>query len=309
MNHTTFSHLDGPSWERMCRAAFVLKYGDRYQHMPASPGDYGIEGWTADGHAFQCYCPEKNYTQSELHDAVRDKITTDIPKLRRYEKEIKARIGDTRIHSWLFVTPVIPHNDIHKHARKKEAEAREWACSILDSNFSIFIQDAEHYATQFEESRRSQGAKLELGPRLPPTVVLPEAPEAFQLLVDRKNRVRLQSKANRPDFERSLKALNDTTERKFVECDIRLSAIERVSPQAYKQIVHVIGRYAEEMTELQFIWSDEPQKLIDRIKAELSERLSNEPKTTISVADAQHLADLMVSRWLAVCQLDFSESE
>ena len=63
------------------------------------------------------------------------------------------------------------------------------------------------------------------------------------------------------------------------------------------------------MTELQFAWSDEPQKLIDRIKAELSQRLADEPKTTISVADAQHLADLMVSRWLAVCQLDFSESE
>ncbi|WP_186093979.1 hypothetical protein [Burkholderia gladioli] len=135
--------------------------------MQASPGDFGIEGWTADGHAFQCYCPEKDYTQSELHDAVRDKITTDIPKLNRYAKEIKARIGDTKIHSWMFVTPVIPHNDIHKHARKKEAEARAWRCSILESNFSIFIQDAEHYATQFEESRRSQGGRLHLGPTLP----------------------------------------------------------------------------------------------------------------------------------------------
>lgn len=308
MNHTTLGHLDGQSWERMCRAAFVLKYGDRYQNMQASPGDFGIEGWTADGHAFQCYCPEKDYTQSELHDAVRDKITTDIPKLNRYAREIKARIGETKIHSWLFVTPVIPHNDIHKHARKKEAEARAWQCSILESNFSIFIQDAEHYATQFEESRRSQGARLHLGPTLPPAVVLPEAPEAFQRLVDRKNRVRLQSKTNRPDFERSLKALNDTTERKFVECDMHLSNIEKVSPLAYKQIVHVIGRYADEMTELQFTWADEPQKLIDRIKSELSERLANEPRTTMGVVDAQTLADLMISRWLAVCQLDFSES-
>jgi hypothetical protein len=81
--------------------------------MPPSPGDYGIEGWTADGHAFQCYCPEKDYTQDELYEALRRKITADIPKLQRNAKQIAARIGATRIRSWLFVTPVVPHNDIH----------------------------------------------------------------------------------------------------------------------------------------------------------------------------------------------------
>lgn len=285
----------------------MLKYGARYQHMPPSPGDFGIEGWTADGHAFQCYCPEKNYTQKELHTAVRDKITTDIPKLKLYEKEIAARIGDTRIHSWLFVTPVIPHNDIHEHARKKEGDARSWASPILTSDFRIYIQDAEHYAKEFESCRLSQGAKLQLGPPLSPELVLLQAPEAFQKLVDRKNRVRLQSKSTSPDFERVLRSLNDMTERKFVECDRQLSDIEKVSPQAYQQIVHVIGRYAEEMTELQYTWSDEPQKLIDRIKSELAERLAKDPKATMALVDAQRLADLMVSRWLAVCQLDFTE--
>lgn len=57
-----------------------------------SPGDYGIEGWTADGHVFQCYCPEKDDTQDELYEALRRKITADIPKLHRYAKQIAARI-------------------------------------------------------------------------------------------------------------------------------------------------------------------------------------------------------------------------
>jgi hypothetical protein len=276
--------------------------------MPASPGDYGIEGWTVNGHAFQCYCPEKDYTQDELYEALRRKITADIPKLQRYAKQIAARIGALKIHSWLFVTPVIPHNDIHAHARKKEKEARAWQCPILDDGFTILIQDAEHYAVEFEQYRRSQGVQLQLGPPLSPDTVLLAPPEKFQQLIDRKNRVRLQSRLGSPNFERDVLKMNEMTETKFVKCDRKLADIEKVSPQAFRQIVHVIGRYAEEMEEFQYTSTDDPHDLVERIKAELSERLVQDPATTIGVSDARHLADLMVSRWLAVCQLDFTEN-
>lgn len=70
MIQTDFGTFDGTSWERLCQLAFKLKYGPSYQRMPASPGDYGIEGWTTDGLAFQCYCPERHYTQDELYEAI-----------------------------------------------------------------------------------------------------------------------------------------------------------------------------------------------------------------------------------------------
>lgn len=308
MIHTMFGSFDGPSWERLCRAAFVLKYGDRFQRMPASPGDFGIEGWTTDGFAFQCYCPEKDYTQKELYDSVRDKITKDIPKLQQYEKEIAERIGPIKIRAWLLVTPNMPHNDIHKHARVKETLARGWNSPILATDFTILIQDAEHYVKQFEEHRAIEGTKLHVGPQLSPAAVLLDVPEEFQKLIDRKNRVRLKSRNDNPGFDDRLKSLNAATERKFIQCDRTLSDIEKVSPQAYQNVLNVIGHYAEEMEELQYTWPEDPQKLIDRIKADLSARLAQETRASIGVNDAQYLADLMVSRWLAVCQLDFLES-
>ena len=99
--------------------AFKLKFGSLYQRMPASPGDYGIEGWTTDGMAFQCYCPEKSYTQDELRVAIQSKITRDVPKLKLYQAQIASRIGATKIQKWLLVTPVFDHNNLHEHARKK----------------------------------------------------------------------------------------------------------------------------------------------------------------------------------------------
>ncbi|MFM0265078.1 hypothetical protein [Paraburkholderia sediminicola] len=252
--------------------------------------------------------PGKDYTQDELYEALRRKITADIPKLHRHSKQIAARIGATRIRSWLFVTPVVPHNDIHVHARRKEKEARGWECPILDDEFTIFIQDAEHYAVEFEQYRRTQGEHLSFGPPLSPETVLPAPPEKFQQLIDRKNRLRLHGRSNTPTFERDVVKMNEMTETKFIRCDRRLADIEKVSPQAFRQIVHVIGRYAEEMEEFQYTSTDEPHDLVERIKAELSDRLVKDPATTIGVSDARHLADLMVSRWLAVCQLDFTEN-
>ena len=307
MIQTDYGTFDGTSWERLCQNAFKLKFGSLYQRMPASPGDYGIEGWTIDGMAFQCYCPEKNYTQDELRSAIQSKITRDVSKLKLYQTQIASRIGDTKIQKWLLVTPVFEHNNLHEHARKKEIEAREWELSILHDDFTILIQDAGYYATEFEQCRRSEGLPLQLGPVVTAEDVLPQAPEEFEELIDRKNRVRLRDKAGLTSFETELQKFNTLTATKFLKCDEHLATIERTSPQAFQQIIRVIGHYAEEMQELQVAWVGEPNGLVEEVKTELGRRLEEDLKGTMGFSDARRLADLMVSRWLAVCQLDFTE--
>lgn len=307
MIQTDFGTFDGTSWERLCQMAFKLKFGSLYQKMPASPGDYGIEGWTTDGMAFQCYCPEKSYTQDELRVAIQSKITRDVPKLKLYQAQIASRIGATKIQRWLLVTPVFDHNNLHEHARKKESEARAWGLPILHNDFTVLIQDAGYYATEFEQCRRSEGHPLQMGPAVTAEDVLPRAPEEFEKLIDRKNRARLRDKSGSDSFEAELRKFNTLTESKFLKCDAHLATIERTSPQAFQQIIRVIGHYAEEMQELQVAWTGEPNGLVEEVKTELGRRLEEDLKGTMGFSDARRLADLMVSRWLAVCQLDFSE--
>lgn len=309
MIQTDYGSFDGTSWEHLCQLAFKLKYGTAYQHMPASPGDFGIEGWTTDGLGFQCYCPEKHYTQNELYEAIRDKITEDVGKLKLYETEIAERIGSTKIEKWLLVTPIVEHNKLHKHARKKEKDAREWGVSILTHDFSIYIQDAGFYATEFEQCKRNEGASLQLGRALYPAEVLTQAPEAYDQLIDRKNRVRLQSKLGSPAFEQALLKLNHITEDKFLRCDHHLATIERASPQAYYQIIRIIGHYADELEELKYTWAGEPNELVDEVKKQLCQRIESELAGRVTFSDANKIADLVVSRWLAVCQLDFADSD
>ena len=79
MFHTKFGAFNGDTWEDLCQLVLKRKHQNvGYQEMPASPGDYGIEGYTVTtGWAFQCYCPDKHYERTELYNKQRDKITED----------------------------------------------------------------------------------------------------------------------------------------------------------------------------------------------------------------------------------------
>lgn len=80
MFNTKFGSFNGSTWEDLCQLVFKRKYDAvGYQQMKASPGNFGIEGFTiGTGLAFQCYCPDKHYERAELYENIRDKITQDL---------------------------------------------------------------------------------------------------------------------------------------------------------------------------------------------------------------------------------------
>ncbi len=90
MIKTKYGIFDGDSWEEICQMCFKSKYYDEgYQYMPALPnGDFGIEGFTKSGKVFQCYCPDFDYDSKNLYEKQRDKITEDLNKLKKNEKEL-----------------------------------------------------------------------------------------------------------------------------------------------------------------------------------------------------------------------------
>ena len=69
MFKTKYGPFNGDSWEDLCQQIFKNKFeSEGYQEMKASPGDFGVEGFTKKtGVAFQCYCPDSLYTQDELY--------------------------------------------------------------------------------------------------------------------------------------------------------------------------------------------------------------------------------------------------
>lgn len=152
--------LDGDSWEELCQACYRIKYQkEHYMEIPAAyQGDAGIEGFTQTGVVNQCYCHEKKFSENELYEKQRDKMTKDITKLLspNYKNKLY-ELGVPVIKEWHFVIPYYKDARIIQHAaaktrevlKKKKEEPEQY--DYISEDFVIVIKQAEDF--RFEITR------------------------------------------------------------------------------------------------------------------------------------------------------------
>lgn len=307
MVNTPFGPFDGNSWERLCQQVFKRKFAaEGYLHIPATPGDYGLEGFTkTTGCGFQCYCPSKFYTIKELFEKQRDKITKDLKKLSTYESDLKKVLGSTRLRRWHLVTPTIAHHDLLKHAQAKETEVRNWNLSILAPDFEVLVHDGDHYAAEIQEMQLALGKALDFG-GLPTT--LPElgsTADTYQENVLRKTKARLEGRVAADKLEMRVAGLYQQTLREFLDHDAHFRRINEQAPIVHSRLVRLINGYEADVVETCSTWEGTPQELTEKIREGLAERIAKELAPALDETGAAHIARLMVSRWIAVCEVDY----
>lgn len=156
--------LDGDSWEDLCQSCYKIRYQkEHYTEIPAvHGGDGGIEGFTRTGVVNQCYCHEKVFTDNELYEHQRNKMTKDINKLLKddYKKELKS-LGVPVIREWHFVVPFYKDSRIIKHAEIKRQEvlnaknSNKQHYDYIDDDFQIIVKDAEEFKYEITRTIRT----------------------------------------------------------------------------------------------------------------------------------------------------------
>lgn len=307
MFSTKFGPFNGSTWEGLCQQVFKRKYqAECYQQMQASPGDYGIEGYTTvTGWAFQCYCPEKHYERTELYEKQRDKITADLRKLKDYETELQARLGSTKIARWVFVTPEIDRNALLAHAKTKEAEVRGWNLPILTADFTVLLHDGDHYLVEINEVRTAAGEALVFDDSVPALAALTGQQEQYEQNVHRKSGHRLADKAQKTDFPARVQQLSQRTIEQFLEADGYFRRIASASPMTHVRLVRLINEYEQHVIETSVTWSGTAEELTTQVREGLAKLVSDELGPEFDKANALKVARYMTARWLAVCELDY----
>jgi len=146
------SPWDPNDWERHIQSVLKLRYANpvgSYQHVADEiRGDCGIEGFAVDGTAYQCYACQ-NWTDFRvLLDHQKNKMTLDISKLLRNEKELLKILGTVRISIWNFVLPFWNDKELLKHARKKEGEVRAKKPKHTKADFRISVITGEEFLVE-----------------------------------------------------------------------------------------------------------------------------------------------------------------
>ncbi|MEV1002800.1 hypothetical protein [Nonomuraea sp. NPDC050202] len=135
-------------WEEYCILLLTRQWGaDKVQRVPARHGgDLGIEAFTHDGHALQCYAPEDESTVKDRYENQRDKLTEDLGKLEKNEKELLRLLGGVRIKCYLFMVPVFDSSKIVQHASGKAEEYRQKSLPHLHEDFHIIVCTDDQFA-------------------------------------------------------------------------------------------------------------------------------------------------------------------
>ncbi len=136
---STLSNWIGPTWQQhineLLHIHHLLNNSTYYEVPDKVGGDGGLEGFSSDGHAYQCYCDEESVSTAHRASKQKDKITEDLKKLKIYETFWKSMLRDIKLKMWHLVVPVLDDKDVLKHARAKAAELRKLNVSILHSKF------------------------------------------------------------------------------------------------------------------------------------------------------------------------------
>src|SRR5262245_61614001 len=95
-------------WQQLIVSLLRLRYalGDFVEVPDTVRGDCGIEGFSRDGNAFQCYAPEgEPLSAAELTAKQKRKIRTDLEKLRLNASRLEGLVGLTIFHRWVLLVP------------------------------------------------------------------------------------------------------------------------------------------------------------------------------------------------------------
>lgn len=146
--------FDGIQWENFTKRLLAIKYrDDNFQEIPSYfGGDYGLEGYTLKtGLSFQCYKPDHNLTIKEQYEHQRDKITTDLGKLKKYKKELKEIFGnDLKLKEWHLITTEYKNKLLLRHCRKKEKEILKYDLDFIDENFKVVIKTINDFIPEIK---------------------------------------------------------------------------------------------------------------------------------------------------------------
>jgi hypothetical protein len=243
-----------------------------------------------------------HYTQEELYYKQRDKITKDLNKLKKYEADIKSRIGRNKIKEWIFLTPTINDNKLLKHSQKKQEEIKLLTLSIIASDFKVILKDADFYATEIHKIQSTKGNKLTFLSSLDDIENTPlKDMNQYEKNISRKNEKRCVF--NGAIDEKKHNRLNKITSKKWTDGDTFLRKIQNEAPEIYFQINRVINQYENEVEELCITWQDDAEVLISKIKDKLGERIG-EAIPSLGEAERYKIADETTSKWLALCPLN-----
>lgn len=157
---------EGNEWQEHVQVLLKHHYGPgQYQEVAdRDRGDFGIEGFSRNGCAYQCYAAAEPLTTDGLYNKQRTKITNDIGKFIRNKSDLVKTFGPTKISRWILMVPRYESARLVQHAEKKAQEVRDALLPYVATDFYIHIATEEEFAAELAVLVNTGAALVDIDP-------------------------------------------------------------------------------------------------------------------------------------------------
>lgn len=285
-------------WGLLCR-----KYDqtDLVRIKSTMGGDFGIEGYSCDGVAYQCYADQDSVNLRHRTDKQKQKLYRDTEKLKKNEKELAAALAGVVIRRYVLAVPQYHAAELVTYANERAAVIRGYGLSFIRDDFAIRIKSPEEYPVEYQAALADGVVKA----LLPEPAVSAEDVEAFpgaepQLArnLDEKLQV-LQEHHPTADVG----ALRGSLTRAFLAKEQLLQKL-REWPETWESVEQQ-RRLRQESIEMDNELSPHgPQVRVPALMREYAGQLESRVPA-LSPEDAQRLSYGQTGEWLMRCPLRF----
>jgi len=306
-------YMTGNAWEDLCVQCYRIRYqSDNYTAIPAvQSGDAGIEGFTNKGIVHQCYCPERIYSDNELYEHLRDKLSADIEKLLKNTVKLKA-LGVPPIVEWHFNIPEYKDSRIITHAVTKRQEVLDAKkdkpadYSHISDEFQIAIKTAEDFTPEISRIIRTTLTDI----RLNLAVQHLDSPDWSKCDSQKVANIRRKIKAVMHVDDDTDEDMN-TVVGIYIDCYI--SGIEIMNdlrigfPEIDEDVYLLEQSYKREVKLKTLMNTDKSMNktLFDSILNEFQSKLERDFSRRFTEASIGELKQDIVASWLADCSMEF----
>ncbi|MHB9924601.1 hypothetical protein [Clostridium botulinum] len=305
--------LDGNAWEELCNKCYRMRYQELgYQYVPAKYlGDNGIEGFIkTTGIVYQCYYPEKEYTDNELYRKQCDKVSKDIKKLINNGDKLK-KMGVRCVKEWHFVTPEYRDKRLLEHCEKKRNEVlkekKKNGLDYIDDDFQIIIKVEEDFITELNRLiYLKKDYKLDLAIKHTGDIDWMECPS------DKVENIKRKIEAIMP--QQDAKNWEDRYKRvvsKYIDYYVKgiglLNKLQISCPEFYEKLLELENACRDEV-ELKCDLNDDSslnKDIFMEILDQFGKDIKNELGELLTIPSIAELKNDLVSGWLANCPMDF----
>lgn len=136
---------------------------EKLRYFPAEMGgDNGLEGFSTDGIAYQCYADKDSLDLRARTDKQRSKLNRDTLKLKKKKDDLLKLFDGVIIEHYFLIVPQYHSTELVAYANERAAIVRSWGLPFIASTFAILLKTPKDYQGEYQAALNDAAAQVSI---------------------------------------------------------------------------------------------------------------------------------------------------